>query len=82
MLVARGRLTLDREPLTWVHQALVQPRCVLLPLTPEIACSSVAFDLHRDPADRLILATALDHRAAVVTKDRDLRRQKFVEAIW
>jgi len=37
LAVAKGRITLDREVLDWLEQALALPRVELLPLTPLIA---------------------------------------------
>ncbi len=82
MLASRGRLTLDRDPLVWMRQALAQPRSVLLPLSPEVAAASVSLTAHGDPADRLILATALVHRARLVTKDQQMRKSADVETVW
>ena len=41
ILVARGRLVLDRDVLVWARQALAIPRVALLPLTPEIAVAAM-----------------------------------------
>ena len=44
-----------------------------LPLDGEIALAAGAFeDLHGDPADRMIVATALHHGASLMTADRRL----------
>jgi PIN domain nuclease of toxin-antitoxin system len=83
MLVAKGRLELDRDVGLWIQQALAQPRCALLPLTPEIAVKSAGLeDGPGDPADRMILASALIERAPVVSRDRHLRRFAEVRTIW
>jgi len=82
MLVARGRLQLDRDVLTWVRDALGQPKVTLLPLTPEIAVTSVGIELHGDPSDRIIVATALDRASDLVTADRDIRRAGVVRCVW
>jgi PIN domain nuclease of toxin-antitoxin system len=37
---------------------------------------------HRDPADRLIVAAALEHRAALVTRDRTIRDFAAVTTTW
>jgi PIN domain nuclease of toxin-antitoxin system len=52
------------------------------PLTPEIAVASVQLDMHPDPADRFIVATALAHGAALVTKDTKIRQLKGLKTIW
>jgi PIN domain nuclease of toxin-antitoxin system len=76
-------LALDRDPLLWMEQALAVPRVRLLPLTPEIAvgAAKLLWD-HRDPGDRLIVATAVIHRAPLVTRDASIRRFGGVPTIW
>jgi len=83
-LVEHRRLDLDRPVLTWVKQALALPRMTLLELTPEraVAAASLGDVLHGDPADRMIVATAISIRAPVVTKDRVLRQCAAVRTIW
>jgi PIN domain nuclease of toxin-antitoxin system len=47
-----------------------------------IAAMSVRLEVHGDPADRLILASAKVHGIALVTKDRRLRSASEVATIW
>jgi PIN domain nuclease of toxin-antitoxin system len=84
MLVTRGWLELDRPVVVWVKQALAQPRVSLLPLSPEIAVQAAGLTgrLHGDPADRIIAATALHHRAAILTRDLRLRACKEIQTVW
>ncbi|HJW13079.1 MAG TPA: type II toxin-antitoxin system VapC family toxin [Thermoanaerobaculia bacterium] len=84
MLVARGRLDLDRDVLVWIRQALAVPRVKLLPLTPEICVASalLAQKSPADPADRMIAASALEHHASIVTKDSRLRSMPRIETVW
>jgi len=83
MLAARGRIELDRDPVTWMEDALAALRADLLPLTPTVAAASAQLGaLHGDPADRLIVATALTHGATLVTKDERLRGIGTVRTAW
>ena len=84
MLVAKRRLDLDRDVEKWVAQALALPTVRLLDLTPEIAIASTQFDdwSNNDPADRIIVATAIAHRARVVSKDKRIRSYRPAGAIW
>jgi len=84
MLVAKGRLRLDRDALVFVRQALALPRVELLPLTPEVAVAAAAFasEFPGDPADRMIAATALEAGASVVSKDARLRSLRELKTIW
>jgi PIN domain nuclease of toxin-antitoxin system len=71
LLVSKGRLTLEREVLTWIHTALAVPGVRLIPLEPEIAVAStrLPWEMHPDPADRILVATARSLGATLVTAD-------------
>ncbi len=57
----RGRLALQIPPAEWFPRALTGSGVELLPLTPDIAVRAVGLsDIHRDPFDRIIIATALE----------------------
>jgi len=74
MLEKRRRVVLPRNIGPWVEEALAKPGLSVAHLTPEIAIESVHLpgDLHGDPADRMIVATARVLGATLVTKDRRL----------
>ena len=74
MLVAKGRLELDRDVLDWLAGATRLPGVHLTPLSPEISVDSTRLpgEIHGDPADRLIVATARHLGATLVTADRAL----------
>jgi PIN domain nuclease of toxin-antitoxin system len=86
MLEQRGRVALPMNVRTWVDQALSKPGIAVTPLTPEIAIESVHLpgDLHGDPADRMLVATARVLGATLATKDAQLiqySRQRHVRAV-
>lgn len=74
LLVSKGRLTLDQDVLDWVRTALGVPGIRLFPLEPEIAVASTClpWEMHADPADRILAATARHLGATLVTADRAL----------
>jgi PIN domain nuclease of toxin-antitoxin system len=81
--VAKGRIALDRGTLEWLQQALSAPRVELLPLTPAVAVKATKLGrFHGDPADRLIVATAILESAVLVTKDQRIRKYEAVSTIW
>ena len=84
MLVAKGRLELDRDVLVWIRQALALPRVTLVPLTPEIAVRSTRLGagFPGDPADRILVATARELGASLATKDAILRNAEGVRTVW
>lgn len=82
--VAKGRISLDRNPLDWLEQALGLPKVELLPLTPPIAVKATQLgnDFPGDPADRVIVATSILESASLVTKDSRIRAYPAVSAVW
>jgi PIN domain nuclease of toxin-antitoxin system len=68
-------LQLPCDPADWFTEALQPAGIELLPVTSSIACSAVALsDIHRDPFDRLIIATALEHGARFASVDGQFGR--------
>jgi len=82
LLARKGRLELDMPVAEWADALLRIPRVRPLPLSPTAALAADALDMHPDPADRFIVATAHEHDATVLTKDRLLRKLKGVRTIW
>lgn len=69
-LEQHGRISLPCPRTEWFAKALAGSGIELLPITPEIA--SIAVNLpehHRDPQDRLIIATTLDYDATLISAD-------------
>lgn len=57
----RGRIELPLPLRDWFVEALEGSQVELLPLTPAIAARAVELtDRHRDPFDRIIIATAIE----------------------
>lgn len=83
-LVDRGRLTLAMDVPTWLASAQTIPGLVFLPVDNEIAVNSVDLPgvFHRDPADRIIVATARKHAATIVTADAKIQGYPHVATIW
>jgi PIN domain nuclease of toxin-antitoxin system len=66
----RGRLPLDRPVSEWITAALTAERIELSAVTGRIASLAGSLDgFHGDPADRLIVATALANRCPLVSAD-------------
>ncbi len=84
LLADRGRIELDRRSLEWLELALSDHATRLLPLTPAIAARAVGFGkaVPPDPAGRLILATAVEHGAPLVTCDGPITASGLAETIW
>ena len=70
LLHEKGRLKLADGPEAWLRKAMTVAPLREAPLTHEIALATRSVGLsHRDPADRLLLATALIHGLTLVTAD-------------
>ena len=82
LLVRKGKLALQLAVAEWANRVLAIPRVEALPLTTAIALQSDALVMHADPADRFIVATAIEESSRLVTKDRLLRRLKVVKTVW
>lgn len=68
--VKLGRLQLPKPADYWFFTAIDAFDIEQLPLTARSMLKSVSLpDVHRDPADRFIIATALEHALPVVTGD-------------
>ena len=83
MLSASGRIRNDISVSEYLSD-LIRVLCLeVLPITPEIAALSQAdFFTHKDPADRLITATAIYHNASLITADRKLHDIEQLTTIW
>jgi PIN domain nuclease of toxin-antitoxin system len=66
----RGRLELPCAAEDWFRDALEPMDIVLLPLNAQIACRAVGLSaVHKDPFDRLIIATALVYDGRLASVD-------------
>jgi PIN domain nuclease of toxin-antitoxin system len=83
MLFKNGKLSRNAEPLNYMNDLVLGLNLTVYPVTPEIALLSQAdFFPHKDPADRLIAATALHHRLPLLTADKTLRQIDRLNIIW
>ncbi|HEX7669301.1 MAG TPA: type II toxin-antitoxin system VapC family toxin [Polyangiaceae bacterium] len=82
LLVRDRRVELGYAMPEWVRLVRSLSRVEVAPLTPEIAVDSVDLDMHPDPADRFIVATALARGVPLVTKDRKIRAVEGLETVW
>lgn len=71
VLVAKGRIDLHQDTMGWILTALALPGMKLAQLEPEIAVEStwLPWEMHADPADRILVATARHLSATLVTAD-------------
>lgn len=83
MLVEKKRISLEMDCLDWVEKSLHKPGISVVPISPHIAIQSTRLPgaVHGDPADRILIATAHQENAVLVTCDQkllDYGKDKFV----
>ena len=68
----------------WIANTENLPFIQFIPVSNSIALKSVNLrpPRHPDPADRLIIATALSAGAPIVTKDKNISDYAHVRTIW
>ena len=84
MLVRVGRLTLALDVTAWLETVAGLPCVSFVPVDTRVAVQSVELpgEFHKDPADRIIVATARHHSAPLVTVDMKIRNYQHVQTIW
>ncbi|MBN1671759.1 MAG: type II toxin-antitoxin system VapC family toxin [Kiritimatiellae bacterium] len=83
ILVKRERLTLPVAPDLFIGRALEQHAVQELPVTWEAAYASSRLpDIHNDPFDRIIVATAHIHDMPILSKDRAIRQYPGTTVVW
>jgi PIN domain nuclease of toxin-antitoxin system len=72
LLASGGRVVLGRPLVQWMTQAVSAQGLAIEPLLPQVAVEAYSLPdrFHRDPADRLIVATARVANATLMTRDR------------
>jgi PIN domain nuclease of toxin-antitoxin system len=81
-LASKGRVRLDISLESFLQE--VETRFVVLPITGRACARAIGLPASypRDPADRIIGATALVEGLSLLTADRDIRRSRALRTIW
>ena len=84
MLVERETLVFSMDVENWLATVQQIPGVSFAPVDIDISLKSVQLpgEFHKDPADRLIVATARKFAAPLVTKDLKIRAYAHVKTIW
>lgn len=74
MLVEKKRIEIDRDALDWINQALEYSKINIVPMTPRIAIMSTRLpgEIHGDPADKILIASAYELNAVLITCDKKI----------
>jgi PIN domain nuclease of toxin-antitoxin system len=82
-LAARGRIARHGDTKRFICDLIAALRLRVLPMEPDIAVlAHSALSPHKDPADPLIAATALYHRAPLISADEKLAAIRAIQTIW
>ncbi|MCI5159723.1 MAG: type II toxin-antitoxin system VapC family toxin [Candidatus Electrothrix sp. AUS1_2] len=83
-LLEKKKLGISRPPEEWLKEALDMPKFRLVELTPIIAYRSTSLPqpFHNDPGDQIIVATAREENATLLTKDGKIRQYSYVKTLW
>lgn len=67
----------------WFEKAVVLHGIEVVPITSEIAMLSTQLpNHHRDPADRMIIATAMINNYTILTPDEHIQRYPKIKVVW
>ena len=74
MLEMKGKIRLQYAMKQWIENALAAPGVQLQGVTPSIALESTRLpgEIHSDPADRMLIATARDLNIPLITADNSI----------
>ena len=83
-LLEKKKLGISCSPEEWLKEALDMPKFRLVELTPIIAYRSTSLPqpFHNDPGDQIIVATAREENATLLTKDGKIRQYSYVKTLW
>lgn len=84
LLIKKGKLELATSPDIWLEKIESLPFVKFIPVDNNVAAFSVNLSdfPHKDPADRMIVATALLNNATLITSDQEILKYSKVRAIW
>ena len=83
-LLEKRRIGISCDPEDWINAALDLPKLRLVHLSPILAYRSTILPqpFHDDPADQIIVATAREENATILTKDQSILKYKHVKSFW
>ncbi len=81
-LASKGRIHLSISLESFLQE--VEARFVVLPISGRACARAMGLPTAypKDPADRIIGATALVEGLSLITADREIHRSKVVNAVW
>lgn len=83
-LIQKKRIDLSMSLENWVKRIESLPFIRFIPIDNQIILSSISLPEfpNKDPADRIIIATAIQEQGSLVTVDSIIQKYKHVKTIW
>jgi len=79
----KKKLSLPLKPLTWFQETLQYYELRELSLSSETICKAIDLpDLHQDPFDRILIATALLENLTLLSPDATIQRYPHLNIAW
>ena len=84
MLIEKGRLILSMDVERWLDEVSQIDGVRFIAVDNEIGIKSTVLpgEFHKDPADRMIVATARKLAVPLVTADEKMIHYEYVKTIW
>lgn len=84
MLIVKGRLVLSMDVESWLDEVSQIDGVRFIPVDNEISIKSTMLpgEFHKDPADRMIVATARKLAVPLITADEKIIHYEHVKTIW
>jgi PIN domain nuclease of toxin-antitoxin system len=78
-----GKLVLPLTAEEWYHKAIEGYAIEEISVSSAIAVKSASLPfIHKDPCDRIIIATASEHKMPIITADKIIARYPGIKVIW
>lgn len=83
-LVEKGRLEIACDLQEWIEISFDILKLRLVALSPVVSYKSTILpgEFYDDPADQIIVATAREEGAIILTKDKRIENYSFVKTLW
>ncbi len=83
-LLEKQKIGISCSPEIWIKTALEMPKLRLVPLSPLLSYRSTVLPepFHKDPGDQIIVATAREEHATILTKDEKILSYEHVKSLW
>jgi len=83
-LLEKQRIGISCNPEDWINAAMDMPKLRIVPLSPILSYRSTLLPqpFHNDPADQIIVATAREENATILTIDEKILEYKNVSSLW